>query len=298
MSRETQATSHHEAETIPSAVFAPDDPLVPHPAVVRSVVPEAHGVATLWIEHQDPLRQRAYRLLPGQFNMIYLPGVGEVPISVSGLPGDGPGIGHTIRFVGRVTHPLGALRPGAVVGLRGPYGTGWPLEQARGRDVLVVAGGLGLAPLKLVVKALLDDPARYGRRILLYGAREPADLLYHAEYAEWERRGLEVLVTVDRADASWTGRVGVVPMLLRRLAIAPERTTTMTCGPEIMMRYSAAEALASRVAGGDIYLSQERNMHCAVGLCGHCQLGPEFVCKDGPVFAYPRIARFFNQDHF
>jgi NAD(P)H-flavin reductase len=272
--------------------------LIPHPAIIRSVVGETPGVATLWLEFEEHQIQDAYRLAPGQFNMVYVPGVGEVPISVSGLPGDGPGIGHTIRFVGRVTDVIRTLHPGGVLGMRGPYGAGWPMEKAKGLDVLVVAGGLGLAPLKLVVKNLLAERDQFGRLILLYGAREPSDLLYHAEYPTWERRGMEVQVTVDRADATWSGRVGVVPMLLRRLRLEPERTLMMTCGPEIMMRYSAAEGIAHQIAEQDIYLSQERNMHCAIGLCGHCQLGPEFVCKDGPVFPYPKIARFFNVANF
>ena len=175
------------------AIPPQDDPLCPHPAIVRSVEPETPGVATFRIEFQDHERQERYRIQPGQFNMIYVPGVGEVPISVSGSPEEGPGIGHTIRFVGRVTRVIEKLGPGAVVGLRGPYGRGWPMEQARGRDVLLVAGGLGLAPLRPAVKALLADRDQFGRLTLLYGARQPADLLYTAEYPEWERQGMEIL---------------------------------------------------------------------------------------------------------
>jgi NAD(P)H-flavin reductase len=255
-------------------------------------------VATFRIEFQDRRRQETYRIRPGQFNMLYLPGVGEVPISVSVTPDEGPGIGHTIRFVGRVTHAIAVLRPGALIGLRGPYGRGWPLEQLTGREVLLVAGGLGLAPLRPLVLALLAERIRYGRLILLYGARQPADLLYQREYPDWQRRGMEVLVTVDRADPSWRGRVGVVPILLQKLHLDPERTVMLTCGPEIMMRFSIAEARTDRIGEQDIHLALERNMHCAVGLCGHCQLGPDFVCKDGPVFAYPEIARFLHQKNF
>src|SRR5262249_48052012 len=153
-----------------------------------------------------------------------------------------------------------------------PYGRGWPMEQARGRDVLVVAGGLGLAPLRPAVKALLANRDQYGRLTLLYGARQPADLLYTAEYPSWERDGMEGLITVDRADDSWQGRVGVVPVLFSRLQVDPRRTVVLTCGPEILMRYTVNEALNRRVLDTDIYYSMERNMHCAVGLCGHCQL--------------------------
>jgi NAD(P)H-flavin reductase len=277
-----------------------DDPICPLPAVVCTIEPETPGVRTYHLEFADPARQARYRAAPGQFNMLYLPGIGEVAISVSGGPADGraAGIAHTIRTVGRVTKALESLKPGAMLGMRGPYGSCWPLEQARGRDVVVVAGGLGLAPLRLAITALLEHRPDYGRLILLYGARQPTDLLYVADYAGWERQGLELSVTVDRADISWHGNVGVVPSLIRRLAIDPARTTMLICGPEIMMRFSVAEALADGLSGRDIFVSLERNMHCAVGLCGHCQLGPDFICKDGPVFDYHRLARFFHQANF
>ena len=175
-----------------------DDPLCPFPAVVRSIEPEAPGVRTFRVEFADQERQARYRVEPGQFNMLYLPGIGEVPISVSGGPDEGSAIGHTIRFVGRVTRAMEALRPGSMIGIRGPYGSSWPLGQARGRDVVLVAGGLGMAPLRLAVKTLLAERAQYGRLVLLYGARQPADLLFSAEYDDWRRNGLELSVTVDQ----------------------------------------------------------------------------------------------------
>ena len=182
--------------------------------------------------------------------------------------------------------------------MRGPYGRGWPIEQARGRDVVLVAGGLGLAPLRLVIRALLAERNQYGRLTLIYGARRPADLLYASEYNEWERRGMEILVTVDHADGAWNGRVGVVPILFSRLQIDPARTVVLTCGPEILMRFAVSEALSRQMSDRDIYYSMERNMQCAVGMCGHCQLGPAFLCKDGPVFAHRQLAPFFNQEMF
>jgi len=275
-----------------------DDPLCPYPAVIRAVAPEAPGIATFQLEFQDPRRQEAFRFLPGQFNMLYMPGVGEVPISISSAPGEGPSLAHTIRFVGRVTQAMESLQPGAVIGLRGPYGSAWPVDRARGKDVLLVAGGLGLAPLRPAVKALLAERDRYGRLILLYGARQPADLLFTAEYSEWERQGFELMVTVDRADAAWHGLVSVVPNLIAKVRIDPERILMMTCGPEIMMRFAIYEAIGEEIADHDIYLSLERNMQCALGLCGHCQFGPEFVCKDGPVFPYRKIASLLNQKNF
>jgi NAD(P)H-flavin reductase len=281
--------------TEPAKETTPADPLIPRPATVRSIEPETPGVATYCIEPAD---RQARHVHPGQFFMIYLPGVGEMPISVSGLAGEGAGIGFTIRAVGRVTRALAALGPGGVVGLRGPYGAGWPMVGAEGRDVLVVAGGLGIAPLRMAIRELLAGRGRFGRPILVYGARQPADLLYRVELEEWAQQGLEVVVTVDHADPDWRGQVGVVPQAMSRLRLRPERTLMMTCGPEIMMRFAIAEARADGVADRDIYLSLERNMQCAVGLCGHCQLGPEFVCKDGPVLSYPRVARFLNHEHF
>lgn len=271
------------------------DPLRPLPAIIRSVTPETPGVFTLRVEFEDTELRDSYRVAPGQFNMLYVMGAGEVPISVSGAADEGPGVAHTIRAVGRVTRALEALRVGSVIGVRGPYGSRWPLDQAVGRDVVVVAGGLGLAPLRLALRSLLARRDEYGRLVLIYGARQPSDLLYTAEYPDWKRLGLEVRVTVDRADPSWTGDVGVVPLLLRRLRLDPERTVLFTCGPEIMMRLSVAEAIADRVLARDVYVSLERNMQCAVGMCGHCQLGPDFLCKDGPVLAYPKVARFLNQ---
>ena len=277
---------------------ADTDSLCPNPAIVLSVKSEAPRVATLSLAFVDQVRQRRYQIRPGQFNMIYVPGVGEVPISVSHVPEESTGIGHTIRFTGRVTDVIGNMGPGAVVGLRGPYGRGWPIEQARGNDVLLVTGGLGLAPMRPVVRALLANRGQYGHVTLLHGARQPADLLYVSEYAEWERQGIEMMVTVDHADESWRGRVGVVPLLFNCLRIDPARTIVLTCGPEILMRFAVSEALNRRVNDAQIYYSMERNMQCAVGLCGHCQLGPAFVCKDGPVFAHRELAQFFRQELF
>jgi NAD(P)H-flavin reductase len=276
----------------------PSDPLWPEPVVVREIRPETPGVATIRLEFKDASRQAAYRYQPGQFNMLLVPGVGEVPISISGTPDEQPGTAHTIRFVGTVTRVIEKLRPGDVLGLRGPYGVGWPVAFARGQDVLIVAGGLGLAPLRPAVRALLARRAEYGRLRLLYGARQPADLLFQREYAEWQRQGLEMLTTVNQADATWAGRVGVVPALLSRVNLDPARTIALTCGPEIMMRFTVNELLARRLAAGAVYLSIERNMQCGVGLCGRCQLGPFFVCKDGPVFAHDRIGRFIKPEHF
>jgi NAD(P)H-flavin reductase len=273
------------------------DPYCPRPAIVRSIVPDVPGVATYRVEFANEVPPDVYRFEPGQFNMLYVPGVGEVAISISGGVDEGPGVAHTIRTIGRVTAALESIRPGQAIGVRGPFGRGWPVREARGRDVVFVAGGLGLAPLRPAITASLGNRADYGQLTLVYGARTPTDLLFRAEYERWERLGMDVMLTVDRGDAGWQGDVGVVPRLLRRLRIDPSRTVVMMCGPEIMMRFAITQVLADHVAEKDVYVTLERNMQCAVGLCGHCQFGPEFLCKDGPVFAYSEVARFLHLEH-
>jgi NAD(P)H-flavin reductase len=273
------------------------DPFWPWPAVVREVELESPGVATFRLELQGGDRPGAETFEPGQFNMLFVPGVGEAAISISGAPRDRPGIEHTIRFVGMVTRTIEQLRPGGMLGVRGPYGRGWPLAPARGGDVLIVAGGLGLAPLRPAVQSLLSRRSEYGRVVLVYGARSPADLLYQREYDAWRQQGLEILATVDRADETWRGQVGVVPLLLGRVGLEGDRTTALVCGPEVMMRFTIYDLLR-RMPAERIFLSIERNMQCGVGLCGRCQVGPYFLCKDGPVFAYSQLARFFQQEHF
>lgn len=221
--------------------------------------------------------------LPGQFNMLYAFGVGEVPISISGDPGRPDRLDHTVRSVGMVSAALCRLRRGAWAGVRGPFGSTWPLAEARGRDVLVVAGGVGLAPLRPVVYELLRRRGDYRRVTLLYGGRTPGELLFRPELERWRRR-IDVLVTVDAGVPGWTGDVGVVTPLLRRAVFDPAHAAAMICGPEVMMRFALAELRRLGVPDEASWISMERNMHCAVGLCGHCQLGPAFVCREGPVF--------------
>jgi NAD(P)H-flavin reductase len=227
---------------------------------------------------------------PGQFAMLYAFGKGEVPISVSGdLTRPGPLV-LTIRTFGPVTVALCAAEEGETIGVRGPFGSAWPLRQAEGRDVLVVAGGIGLAPLRPAVYHLLANSERYRNVVLLYGGRAPDELLYRAELERWRGRfDMQVEATVDRAPAGWRGRVGVVPNLVPRAELDPEDAVALVCGPEVMMRFTAG-ALTDRGFGADrIFLSLERNMRCAIGLCGHCQLQHLFVCKDGPVFALDTV---------
>jgi NAD(P)H-flavin reductase len=232
---------------------------------------------------------------PGQFNMLYAFGVGEAAISLSGDPTDRRTIRHTIRAVGSVTNALTRIQPGDALGLRGPFGSAWPLEVARGCDLVIVTGGIGLPPLRPAIYHVLRHRADYGRLVLLYGARTPADALYLAELDEWQQRDdFQVLRTVDQSDSSWSGSVGLVTTLFPRVEFDPQRTVGLMCGPEVMMRFVQREFEKRGVSDDRLYLSLERNMQCAVGFCGHCQFGPHFVCMDGPVFRYDRIQRFFN----
>jgi anaerobic sulfite reductase subunit B len=228
---------------------------------------------------------------PGQFSMLYAFGVGEVPISISGRPTSEDGLQHTIRAVGATTRALCGLEAGSMVGVRGPFGVGWPVQMAAGSDVLVVAGGIGLAPLRPVVQEVLSRRERFGQVAVLVGARTPADVLYEAELEEWRSQaGFHVAVTVDVATRGWPGHVGLVTSLLGRLPITRERTTAFLCGPEIMMRVVARDLIDGGTDPDRIVVSLERNMHCAVRLCGHCQLGPMFVCADGPVVSWAGAA--------
>ena len=264
--------------------------LLPVPVRVTRVRRETAGVTTLELAPAS-----RFGFDPGQFNMLYMFGLGEVAISLSGDPAEDHRIMHTVRAVGAVSQALTRLRRNDVVGVRGPYGSSWPVRDSEGSDVIIVAGGLGLAPLRPVIYRMLARRERYGRLVVLYGARGPADILYRRELEAWRRRlDVDISVTVDHAAADWRGNVGVVPALIGRTPIDPDHTVAMVCGPEIMMRFTV-DALRQRGLVTDrIFLSMERNMKCAIRSCGHCQFGPAFVCRGGPVFRFDRIAPFFN----
>jgi NAD(P)H-flavin reductase len=247
-----------------------------------------------WTLALEPLdRSEPLAFAPGQFNMIYAFGAGEVPISISGDPASPGPLVHTVRAVGAATEAICASKTGTVLGIRGPYGTDWPVDAASGADVLIVAGGVGLAPVRPIVYSVLSHRDHFRRATVLYGGREPEQLLYSNELDEWREQGLEVDVTVDIASTSWSGKVGVVPGLIRRAELDTS-AVAFICGPEAMMRFSAEALLDRGLDPQRIYVSMERNMKCAVGHCGHCQLGPEFVCRDGPVFSYERMRHAFR----
>lgn len=233
---------------------------------------------------------------PGQFNMLYVFGLGEIPISISGDPAEPERLVHTTRAVGTVTRRMATLHEGDVIGVRGPFGTHWPLEELKGKDIVIVAGGIGLAPLRPALYELVMKRGDYERVVLLYGARTPEDMLYRAELERWRSRfDLEVYVTVDRATGDWHGNVGLVTALIPRAPFEPRNAAALLCGPEVMMRY-AVQALQKRgVGAAQTWLSLERNMKCGMAMCGHCQFGPHIVCRDGPVFRMDRIQRFFGK---
>ncbi len=262
-------------------------PMIPRPFRIERLTKETTDTFTWQLR---PLDEGAFAFEPGQFNMLYAWGIGEVPISISGDATHTDHLTHTIRAVGSVTMAMQKLRRGDVVGVRGPYGTPWPIADVTGKDILIITGGIGLAPLRPVMYHILHHRDRYGRVLMLYGARSPADMLYAKELEKWRGRfDMHVSVTVDHADRSWRGNVGVVTTLLPKFNLDEEMTFAMVCGPEIMMRFTIQSLLQRGVAPENVYVSMERNMKCGIGLCGHCQFGPHFICKDGAVFRYDRV---------
>ena len=263
------------------------DPMVPRLARIAGRRRDGPQVWTLEIEATD---SAGAGFAPGQFNMLTAFGVGEVPISLSGDPAEPGRLVHTIRAVGPVSTALARLGPGEMVGLRGPFGVGWPMAELAGHDVLIVAGGLGLAPLRPVLYRLLAERARYGKIVLLYGTRSPQEILFRHEIESWRRRlDIDIEVTVDHALGDWHGHVGVVTTLIPHASFDPAHTIALVCGPEVMMRFAIAALRDAGLPETAIYLSVERNMKCGVGLCGHCQIGSVFACRDGPVFSYDRL---------
>ncbi len=263
-------------------------PMTPEPWRIERVRRETHDTFTAELLPANGRREFPFQ--PGQFNMLYAFGVGEVPISISGDPARTERIVHTTRAVGAVTQAMARLRRGDVLGLRGPFGSRWPVDDFEGSDVVLAAGGIGLAPLRPALYRILARRAEYGRVVLLYGTRTPADILYLKELEQWRGRfDLDVKVTVDRGMGTWRGDVGVVTRLIARAAFDPASAVALVCGPEIMMRFSVAGLGQRGIPPQRLFVSMERNMKCALGLCGHCQFGADFICKDGPVFPFSRV---------
>ncbi len=262
--------------------------MIPQPYLIRDVSKETYDTFTLKLAPDKKSNHTAFQ--PGQFSMLWVFGVGELPISISGDPDEHQRLVYTVRSVGQATNALVTRAVGEAVGVRGPFGNGWPMQAARGHDVIIVAGGIGLAPLRPVIYEVLSHRKDFGRLVILYGARSPRDLLYRKELASWARqKETQVLTSVDYGGMSWRGHVGVVTSLFKYARLKPSRSVAMVCGPEIMMRFVTRELETYGLSRNDIYLSMERNMKCAIGFCGHCQYGPHFICKEGPVFTYEQL---------
>jgi len=264
---------------------------VPTPCVITEKIRETYDTTTYVLEFLDSSQNARFSFYLGQFNMISVLGVGEAPISISSGPGDKGIFHHTVRHVGNVTRALERMEPGDRVYVRGPYGRGWPMNRLYGKDVLIVAGGIGLAPLRPVIRAILAERGRYKKVLVFYGARTPEDLLFKREFDDWDSE-LDLLVSVDTLNGSEPGRytVGVVTTLFPRISVTPRLSTVLMCGPEVMMRYAVRDLLELGFSRDQIYLSLERRMNCGIGKCGKCQIGPLFVCRDGPVFSYAELS--------
>ncbi len=270
------------------------NPMLPNPFHIQRLQKETYDTFTVELAPTDSIN--TFLFSAGQFNMLYVFGVGEVPISISGDPAQTETIKHTARAVGTVTRALKKLRRGDILGVRGPFGSHWPVQESTGNDVVIIAGGIGLAPLRPVLYQLVAQRKKYKKIVLLYGVRTPEDLLYKRELEQWRGRfDIEVKITVDTATGDWRGNVGVVTTLIRRVQFDLSHAVAMICGPEVMMRFTIKELQNCGVGNEHIFISMERNMKCGIGLCGHCQCGPTFICKDGPVFRYDRIKEFFGK---
>jgi len=262
------------------------NPLKPRDAVIEAIKRETYDTLIYTLVLKDG---GEFSFKPGQFSMVGLPGMGEAPISISSEPSRRESFDHTIRAVGNVTRALANLEEGDEVMIRGPYGTGWPMEEAKGKDILIVAGGIGLAPLRPFIFHIFENRADFGYLEILYGARTPDDMLYTQEFPQWRKQErVKLLLTVDRVPEgeAWEYGLGVVTELFDFVEISPASGIALTCGPEIMMRFVARGLLQRGFSPGRVYLSMERRMKCGIAHCGHCQIGPKYVCQDGPVFTY------------
>lgn len=272
---------------------------LPFDAEIVERVQESTDIFTLKLRFTDPQKQQEYSFVPGQFNMMYLFGVGEVPISIISDPDKSSYYSHTIRRVGRITNGLSLLKTGDHIGLRGPFGRGWPLKKAEGKDILIITGGLGCAPSVSVINYVLDRRIHFGELIILQGVKHSHDLIFRQQYEKWSKLPkTQVLLTADVSAPNWIGHTGLITELIKKINIDPQKTICMMCGPEAMLQAATKQLLNLQLPEESIYLNLERNMECAVGHCGHCQFGGEFLCKNGPVFCYPQIKHLLGRKGF
>lgn len=275
------------------------NPYQPQEAIILERIQEGPNLFTLRLKLTDQKLQDAYEFEPGQFNMLYLYGVGEIAISIVSDPVDSHIIDHTIRVVGRVTRGMANLKNGDRIGLRGPYGRGWPMLESKQKDVVVVTGGLGCAPVVSVINYIEKRREEFGRLNIVQGVKHTADFIWKGRYDKWrELPDTRVLLAADVGDALWPWHIGPVTALFDKLEFDPDKVSVMMCGPEGMMRVVCDHMLDNSVSASQLYLSMERNMQCAVGHCGHCQYGSRFICKDGPVFSYDKVRDLFDTRGF
>ena len=275
------------------------NPYLPYEARIIERIQESSSLFTLRLALTDAQRQEDYQFEPGQFNMLYLYGLGEIAISIVSDPHEGGFIDHTIRVVGRITRAMSELKPGDVIGLRGPYGRGWPMRIAEEKDIIVVTGGLGCAPTVSVINYIAHRRERFGRLNIVQGVKHSSDFIWRERYDQWRQLPhTQVLVAADAGAAIWPWHVGRVTDLFDQLSYDPSRSIVMMCGPEGMMRAVIKAMHECGLQDSDLWLSMERNMQCAVGHCGHCMFGSSFVCKDGPVFRYDEVKPLLGQRGF
>ena len=275
------------------------DPHIPRMAVIDSRTQESPTIFTLRLQYEDAEAQEAFEFMPGQFNMVTLLGLGEIPISIVNDPLDSHFFDHTIRVVGRVSEGMAKLKPGDRVGIRGPFGRGWPLQEIKGKDVLLITGGLGCAPLVSVIRYLMRRREEYGHISILQGVKHADDLIWREQYDVWMKmRDVRVLLAADVVNNAWRGQQGLVTELIGQLTLRPHRSVALLCGPELMMLAAIANLREAGLADKHLWFSTERNMQCGIGQCGHCQIGPKYVCRDGPVFCYSELADFFGAKGF
>jgi sulfhydrogenase subunit gamma (sulfur reductase) len=274
-------------------------PYLPYSAKIVERIQESPTVFTLRLQFTDPQIHKNYRFQPGQFNMVYLHGVGEVAISINSDPRQTDLYDHTIRAVGRVTRGLAQLKKNDYVGIRGPYGRGWPIDKARNKDIIIITGGLGCAPVVMVINYIMQRRAQFGRLSILQGVKHSDDLIFRDYYNIWSKLpSTQIKFAADSCAADWQGYHGHATDLIKDMPFDKQNTLAMICGPEIMMHVAVLELKQQGIAEDCIYLNMERNMQCAIKHCGHCQYGGRFVCQDGPVFSYREIKPLFEQRGF
>ena len=274
----------------------PDSPFLPLRARILETQDLTPDVKLFRVEIEDPGARANFRHRPGQFAFLSAFGTGESPFTFAGYPSPEGVLEFAIRRVGTVTAALHELEPGEVVGVRGPFGNTFPLEEYRGKNIIIIGGGIGLAPLRPVIQAVLNNRGDYGELLVIYGARTPADLVFAHEFPSWaEAPRTRVELTVDRGDGSWQGRVALVPTVLKELKPSAENAITVTCGPPIMIRFVLVELKALNFAPAQIVTTLESKMKCGLGKCARCNIGEKYVCQDGPVFSFSEISRFLEQ---